>query len=44
MRPGDLLGTGTISGETRDEFGSLMEISWNGSNPFLIHGEERTFL
>src|SRR3546814_3600642 len=27
LSPGDLLGTGTISGSERDQFGSLLEIS-----------------
>jgi fumarylacetoacetase len=31
MRPGDLLGTGTISGKEVDSFGSMMELSWRGS-------------
>ncbi len=45
LRPGDLLGTGTISGTTRDSFGSLMEISAGGSDPVsLADGEQRAFL
>ena len=31
MRPGDLLGTGTISGPTEESFGSLLELTWAGS-------------
>ncbi|KAI9225929.1 MAG: fumarylacetoacetate hydrolase [Piptocephalis tieghemiana] len=31
MRPGDLCGTGTISGPNPGEFGSMLELSWNGS-------------
>eukprot|EP01032_Pedospumella_encystans_P013890 gene13890-15973_t len=31
MNPGDLLGTGTISGPTDDSLGSLLEGSWRGS-------------
>ena len=43
LRPGDLLGSGTVSDE--DSFGSLLETSWAGSKPFtLTGGEERTFL
>ena len=30
LRPGDLLGTGTLSSETRDTFGSLLELSEGG--------------
>ena len=45
MRTGDLLGSGTISGPERDERGSLLELSWNGAEPFaLAGGRERTFL
>lgn len=45
MKPGDLLGTGTISGVERDNWGSLLEISFNGTRPIkLIDGIERTFL
>jgi fumarylacetoacetase len=45
LRPGDLLGTGTISGPTVDSFGSLLEISNGGKNPVhLPTGETRTFL
>jgi len=44
MRPGDLLGSGTISGPG-DMLGSLMEITWNGQRPFeLPNGEKRTFV
>ena len=45
LRPGDLIGTGTISGEADDAFGSLLEISRGGAAPFsLPTGERRTFL
>jgi fumarylacetoacetase len=45
MNVGDLLGSGTISGPDRHERGSLLEISWNGSEPIeLPGGEKRTFL
>lgn len=30
LRTGDILGSGTISGPTRDSCGSLLELSWNG--------------
>ena len=39
MRPGDLLASGTISGETRDSYGSLLEITWRGKEPFLFDEE-----
>jgi len=45
MRVGDLLGSGTISGPTRDSRGSLLELSWGGKEPVtLAGGVTRTFL
>lgn len=45
MNAGDLLGSGTISGPTKAEYGSLMELSWAGREPFTLEGgETRTFL
>lgn len=45
MRVGDLLGSGTISGPGKDQRGSLLEISWNGTEPIqLPDGSDRTFL
>ena len=36
LRPGDLIGTGTISGPTADSYGSMLEISWRGSKPLEL--------
>jgi fumarylacetoacetase len=45
MSVGDLLGSGTISGPEKDQRGSLLEISWNGTEPVeLPGGIKRTFL
>lgn len=45
MRTGDLLGSGTISGAERGTYGSLLEHSWGGAEPFTIAGgQTRTFL
>jgi fumarylacetoacetase len=45
MEPGDLLGSGTISGPTLDSFGSLLELTWNGRDPLsLENGVKRTFI
>ncbi|KAI9019674.1 fumarylacetoacetate hydrolase [Hyaloraphidium curvatum] len=47
LRPGDLLGTGTISAPSQSplSFGSLLEKSWNGTKPFPVAGGgERTWL
>ena len=45
MNVGDLLGSGTISGPTKSEYGSLMEMSWAGREPFTLDtGETRGFI
>lgn len=45
MRVGDLLGSGTISGPTKDSRGSLLELSWGGKEPLTLKGgETRRFL
>ncbi|KAG9293326.1 hypothetical protein G9A89_007572 [Geosiphon pyriformis] len=44
-RSGDLCGTGTISGETKDAYGSLLELTWNGANEIqLDEGITRKFI
>lgn len=44
MNVGDLLGSGTISGPTKDSRGSLLELSWGGKEPIAIKGGTRTFI
>ncbi|MDE4141775.1 MULTISPECIES: fumarylacetoacetase [Rhodobacterales] len=45
MNAGDLLGSGTISGETKESRGSLLELSWGGKEPVTLKtGEERSFI
>ena len=44
MTVGDLLGSGTISGPTKPERGSLLELSWGGKEPLAITGGTRSFL
>ncbi len=45
MRPGDLLGSGTVSGRARDTRGCLLELTWRGAEPLaLSNGETRAFL
>jgi fumarylacetoacetase len=45
LRPGDLYGSGTVSGPTRGTEGSFIELSWGGETPLeLPDGEVRTFL
>jgi fumarylacetoacetase len=44
-RPGDLYGSGTISGPEKHQRGSMLELSWRGTEPIeLPNGEERKFL
>jgi len=45
LQPGDLLGSGTLSGPTLEEAGSLLEITLGGKQPMTLpNGETRTFL
>ncbi|KAK6187026.1 hypothetical protein SNE40_006277 [Patella caerulea] len=45
INPGDLMASGTISGETPDTFGSLLELCWKGTKPLdLGNGVTRKFL
>ncbi|WP_119157173.1 fumarylacetoacetase [Caldimonas tepidiphila] len=45
LNPGDLFGSGTLSGPTRAQAGSLLEASLGGKEPLqLANGEQRTFL
>ncbi|MDX1779916.1 MAG: fumarylacetoacetase [Thalassovita sp.] len=45
MNAGDLLGSGTISGPTKPERGSLLELSWGGKEPIALEsGETRSFI
>ncbi len=45
LRPGDLIGTGTISSPDEDGFGSLLELSRGGQQPVALPGgETRAFL
>jgi fumarylacetoacetase len=44
LRTGDLFGSGTVSGDAADERGSLIELTWNGTEPvngrtFLVDGD-----
>ena len=45
VRVGDLMGSGTISGPEKDSRGSLLELTWNTTEPLtLVNGEQRGFL
>ena len=40
VRPGDLFASGTVSGAEPDEWGSFMELTWNGTQgSFLLDGD-----
>jgi fumarylacetoacetase len=44
-RTGDLFASGTVSGPEPDQRGSLLELSWGGTEPLLLRdGTARTFL
>jgi fumarylacetoacetase len=45
LQPGDLLGSGTLSGPTLDQAGALIELTLGGKQPVqLPDGDTRTFL
>lgn len=45
LQPGDLLGSGTLSGPSPNEAGSLLELTQGGKQPLTLpNGEQRTFL
>jgi fumarylacetoacetase len=46
VEPGDLYASGTISGEEPGTYGSLLELSWKGTQAIRMEetGEERTFV
>ncbi|MBS9774078.1 MAG: fumarylacetoacetase [Tenacibaculum sp.] len=45
VNSGDMFGSGTISGPTKDSFGSMLELTWNGQNPIkMSDGTERKFI
>ena len=42
---GDMMASGTISGPTEDSYGSLLELTWQGTKPLkMSDGTERKFL
>ena len=45
LKPGDMFGSGTQSGPTHEESGSMLELSRGGKEPITLdNGETRTFL
>uniref|UniRef100_A0A336M9I7 Fumarylacetoacetase n=1 Tax=Culicoides sonorensis TaxID=179676 RepID=A0A336M9I7_CULSO len=45
LKPGDLMASGTISGDASDSFGSMLELCWKGTKEVkLNNGDTRKFL
>jgi fumarylacetoacetase len=45
IKAGDMYASGTISGPTPDSYGSLLELSWQGTKPLKMNdGTERRFV
>ncbi|MGW2817773.1 fumarylacetoacetase [Streptomyces sp. NPDC001415] len=44
LRTGDVYGSGTVSGPERGQRGSLLELTWNGTEPLELPSGKRTFL
>ncbi|MFJ4268661.1 fumarylacetoacetase [Paenarthrobacter nicotinovorans] len=45
QRPGDFFSSGTVSGPARQQRGSFLELSWNGTEPLTLKsGRKLTFL
>lgn len=42
---GDMMASGTISGKSKDSYGSMLELTWGGKNPITLNnGSERKFI
>ncbi|MCP4883655.1 MAG: fumarylacetoacetase [Flavobacteriales bacterium] len=45
VRSGDLYGSGTISGKEKTSYGSMLELTWKGTEPIkMSDGSERKFI
>ena len=46
IEPGDLYASGTISGDSDEALGSMLELTWKGTRPVVLKetGEERRFI
>jgi fumarylacetoacetase len=42
LRTGDMLGSGTVSGQTRDSRGCMLELTWDGDLQNALPGSQRT--
>lgn len=44
VRAGDMMGSGTLSGKTKDSYGSMLELTWAGKEPITLKdGTKRVF-
>lgn len=45
LNVGDMMGSGTISGKSKDSYGSMLELTWGGKHPVVLNdGSERKFI
>ena len=44
LRVGDMLGSGTISGVDKNEYGSLLELTWNGKHKIKMNETEEEIM
>ncbi|KAK6030405.1 fumarylacetoacetase [Ostertagia ostertagi] len=44
VRPGDLMGSGTVSGPEEGAYGSMLELSWRGAKTVAVGDQTRKFL
>jgi fumarylacetoacetase len=44
VNSGDMMGSGTISGPTRESYGSMLELTWEENPIKLNDGTERKFI
>ncbi len=45
VNAGDLMASGTISGDTPESYGSMLELAWKGTKPVKLNdGSERNFI
>ena len=45
INAGDIMASGTISGNDNSAYGSMLELSWKGTKPILMpDGSERKFI
>ncbi len=45
VRAGDVMASGTISGDTPESYGSMLELAWKGTKPIKLNdGNERKFI